>query len=302
MKTGAYVLITPARNEESYIEATLQSIVSQTLLPRKWIIVSDGSTDRTDEIVRHYAELHHFIDFVRREVQGRRNFASKVHAFKCGLAQLDCLDYGFVGNQDADSSCPRDYYERVLRMFLGNPRLGIGGGVCHEYIDGRWIPHQTNTSWSVVGGIQMFRRECYEQIGGYLPLCQGGVDTTAEIMARMHGWEVRANPALVVLHHRRMGCGNGGIWKARFNEGRQEYLLGYLLGYELLKQVYKVTERPYLFGSLIRLVGYLTLWIVQARNCLPENAERFFKEEQKARMLTFLSKVVTKHKTGIKSH
>jgi len=288
----SYVLVTPARNEAPYIQATLESVVSQTILPRRWVIVSDGSSDDTDEIIGRYAKRYSFIDFVRRETQRRRDFASKVHAFNLGFSRLDGLNYGFVGNQDADCSFGRDYYEQVLSMFAANECLGIAGGVYYECVGGSWLPQRTNTSWSVTGGIQLFRRECYEDVGGYLPLSQGGVDSAAEVMARLHGWEVRGNRALVVFHHRRTGCAKGGIWKARFVEGRQEYLLGYLLRFEVLKQLCRITERPLLSGSVIKLAGYLSLWFVNAKRCLPDNAVRFLQQEQKGRISALRSKAV----------
>ena len=157
-----YVLITPARNEEASIEKTIQSVINQTVMPEKWVIVSDGSTDRTDEIVESYQQKYDFIHMVRREVDANRDFASKVYAIRAGLEKLNGTRYDFIGNLDADVSFEQDFYERVFKEFEKNPDLGICGGVFYELNDGQWVAQHTNINWSVGGCTQTFRRQCYE--------------------------------------------------------------------------------------------------------------------------------------------
>jgi biofilm PGA synthesis N-glycosyltransferase PgaC len=285
----AYVLITPAKDEEAFIEATLESVISQTILPAKWIIVSDGSIDNTDAIIGRYARRYPFIYFCRRDKLGPRDFASKVHAFRVGLERLNNLDFDFIGNQDADCSFASDYYEDVLSMFAHSRRLGIAGGQYYENIGKAWVPQRVNCEWSVTGGVQMFRRKCYEDIGGYMPL-SGGVDSAAEVMARQDGWEVRTNPNLIVYHHRRTGCGHGNILEARFKEGLQEWSLGYHPAFEVLKQFSRILERPYFVGSISHLMGYLSMWIRNSEKSLPENVVKYLRAEQKSRIFGFLKR------------
>src|SRR6266576_4075738 len=121
------VLITPARNEVAYIENTLRSVVAQTARPVRWVIVSDGSTDGTDEVVREYAARHDWIEVVRRPERTERHFAGKVDAFNAGYSKLRDLEYEVIGNLDADVSFDEDYLASLLRRFVENPRLGVAG-------------------------------------------------------------------------------------------------------------------------------------------------------------------------------
>jgi hypothetical protein len=165
----SYALISAARNEKDYIERTLNSVVSQRLLPKKWVIVSDGSTDRTDEIISKYVKKYDFIQLVRVEDQKLRDFSSKVYAINIGYENLRNCNYNYLGNLDADISFSSRYYENILTEFEEDPRLGIAGGFIYEQINGQFECLTYNSSSSVAGTIQMFRRECYENINGYIP-------------------------------------------------------------------------------------------------------------------------------------
>src|SRR5947207_9908009 len=123
-----YVLITPARNEEAHIEATIKSVVAQPSRPVKWVIVSDGSTDRTDEIVKRYAAAHDWIELVRMPERTERHFAGKVHAFNAGLERVGESKSDLIGNLDGDVSFEADYFEYLLGRFARNPRLGVADG------------------------------------------------------------------------------------------------------------------------------------------------------------------------------
>ena len=122
-----YVLITPARNEERFITKTLDSMVAQTLLPERWVIVDDGSSDRTAEIVERYAAHHFWIELVRRPQHLDRSFAGKVHAFNAGLERARSLQFEVIGNLDADLSFEADYLEFLMRKFSQDPKLGVAG-------------------------------------------------------------------------------------------------------------------------------------------------------------------------------
>ena len=122
LREKSYVIVTPARNEENYIEKTIKSVASQSLLPKKWIIVSDGSTDRTDIIVNEYSNKYDFIHLLRAEDDNKRNFGSKIMAFRAGVKQLTNLEYDFIGNLDADVSFYFNYYENLLQKFNNAPK------------------------------------------------------------------------------------------------------------------------------------------------------------------------------------
>jgi len=253
--TQKYVLITPAHNEESYIEKCIGSVISQTLLPAEWIIVSDRSSDNTDKIVERYAAEYHFIKLVKLPPGQGRDFASKVIAFKAGYMALSVRDYGYVGNLDADVSFAPDYYERVIKRFKIEKKLGIAGGVILELV-GKKFRKQISGLNSIAGAVQLFRRECFEDIGGFVPIRFGGEDSVAETMARMKGWEVKAFHALGIHHHRRVS-GSAGLLKARFKSGIMHYQLGYHPLFQLASTFYRLIERPFIVGSLLTLFGYL---------------------------------------------
>lgn len=264
MKRQRYVLVTAAYNEERHIADTLGSVTEQKLKPERWIIVSDGSTDHTDQIVRDWAARHPFIDLVRAEKREGHDFATKVRALRLGFDRLAELEYDFVGVLDADVSFGPDYFERVLAHFMHEPRLGIAGGLIEQHVDGAVIPRIKDLG-SVAGAVQFMRRECFEQTGGLPALKHGGEDAALEIAARMHGWETRTLPELKVVHFGLVGAGAGGVMKARVKGGRRNFGLGYHPMFQLARALYRVRERPYLLGSLAELFGFF-LGKVQDRN------------------------------------
>ncbi len=278
-KSVRYVLITPARNEEATIEKTIQSVVSQTLLPKVWVIVSDGSTDRTDEIIKRYENTYDFIRLVRREADTNRNFASKVYAIRAGVEKLNGTEYDFIGNLDADITFEPDYYERLFEMFGDNPKLGIAGGVALEPRNGNWIRQHTNVEWSVGGYGQMFRRQCYDDIGGYLPLKKGGEDAIAEVMARKNGWEVRASPQLEVFHHRETGTAGRNFYSARINLGTYRYSLGYMLWFEIVRCLSRM-RKSYILAEFLTLWGYILAFLRRDEMAVPEDVLKYIRHEQ----------------------
>jgi poly-beta-1,6-N-acetyl-D-glucosamine synthase len=279
-----YALVTPARNEEACIQATIEAVVFQTIPPQKWIIVSDGSVDRTDEIVRAYAREFPFIQLLRIEEQGHRDFRSKVRAFAAGYGQLQSTDFDFIGNLDADVTFAPEYYEQILREFEANQRLGLAGGIVSELVAGKFVKQIQSARYSVAGAVQLFRRDCYESIGGYVPISRGGIDTAAEIMARMHGWEVQTFPEMEVHHHRRMSTGGATIVQTRFRRGISNYILGYHPLFQIAASLSRLGERPYLVGSVCTLLGYGWSCLRHYKRALPGEAVKFLRAEQLARL------------------
>jgi biofilm PGA synthesis N-glycosyltransferase PgaC len=278
-----YVLISPARNEESQIEHTLRSVLAQTLRPRCWVIVNDGSTDRTAEIVDRYARENEFITLVHADRRHHLGFGSKVRAFETGYATLVKTPYAFIGNLDADVSFGPNYFERLLGHFDANPKLGLGGGIILEKIDNQFVPQKISSN-SVAGAVQLFRRECYEQIGGYIPLQYGGIDSVAEIMARMYGWTVRTFSELPVEHHGRITTGKHSIFRTRFNKGLNSYLIGYHPLFHLVVSLFRSTTRPYVMGSLMMMAGYGWAALRQKKRPVPPEFVSFLQSEQLARL------------------
>lgn len=277
-----YALITAAHNEEKYLEVTMQSIVSQTVLPKKWIIVDDGSTDKTGEIVREYMDVHSFIAFYRIDDRHPPSFGSQYKAVNFGYRRLNDVKFDYIGNLDADISLDHTYYESVLKKFAENRWLGIAGGSIFENYNGSFEPRPMNSVHSVPGAIQMFRRECFQEIGGFLA-CTESADTHAEIVARSKGWEVRSFPEWKVYHHRNAADAEFSNLKRRFSDGVRAYRMGSHPLFEILKAVRRIKEKPFLLVSLFRLAGYLFASVCEERVVSSEFL-RLYRQQQKVRM------------------
>lgn len=279
MDKNRYVLVTAARNEAAYIEKVVQSVVAQTVLPQKWVIVSDGSTDGTDKIIFKYAKKNDYIDLLHLEPSEERNFGSKVRAIYIGLKRLKEVKFEYLGILDADITFNPDYYERILGHFMENERLGIAGGHILDVVKAK--PTKNISSLDSVGGpIQMFRYKCWEEIGGYLPLKIGGEDATAEIMARMQKWEVRTFLEIEVLHHRPTGTGMWNSWGVHFYYGVENFTLGYHPLFFLAKVLYRIRLKPYLLGSIVMLCGYFWCYLSGKEREIPSDAIRYLRKEQ----------------------
>lgn len=285
MSEGNYVLITPARNEAKYIGGVLRSVVCQTLHPRRWIIVSDGSTDETDSIVENTARAYPFITLLRRDANGARDFTSKVAAFNAGYAAVNDLNFAYIGNLDADVTFEPDYFERLLEIFDKDPSLGVAGGAICEKRNRHFAPRSENRSRSVAGAVQMFRRKCFENIRGFAPLRYGGEDTVATVRARMHGWTTAEISSLLVYHHRIASTAlGGGLCRARVREGQRDYSLGIHPLYALCKSARRLGYKPLVLGSLLTLAGYT--WAAARGNAVevPADVRQYMREEELQRL------------------
>jgi glycosyltransferase involved in cell wall biosynthesis len=275
-----YILITAAKNEETYIEVALKSVLSQTVRPIAWFIMDDGSTDRTAEIIRTYAADNPFIRLVSVESGTERCFGSKDRAINAAYAQAQSLEFDLVGFQDADIAPERmDYYETVLNAFEKDAKLGIAGGFIYERSGGVWECRPSNAEDSVAGGIQMFRRACFDQIGGYVPLSYGGEDWLAQIDARMAGWRVMTLPEFRILHYRPTSSA-GGILRGWFRLGLLDASFGSHPLVEFLKCLRRTVSRPLIVGGVLRFCGYLW-WVCRRRPPLiPEDKVAFLRSQQ----------------------
>jgi poly-beta-1,6-N-acetyl-D-glucosamine synthase len=283
----AYVLMTAAYNEEAHIEKTLQSVLSQTVRPERWVIVSDDSTDRTDEIVQSYAARYDFIRFLRVTKTAGHSFHSKVAALHQGASLLEGAAYDFIGNIDGDLSLEPFYFEQLLDHFQRDPALGLTGGFVYED-DGRGFQSRWSNSVHDVGhAAQLVRRECYEAIGGYALLKYGGEDWYAQTCARMKGWKVEAVPELKIFHHRHTGTSSHPIRNA-FRSGRLDYSFGSDPVFEVLKCLRRFREAPYFLVALTRLAGFLWPYVCREAPSVPADFKAFLREEQRSRVSALL--------------
>lgn len=287
-----YVLLTAAKNEEKSIGLAIRSVIAQTVRPEVWCIADDGSTDRTAAIIQEYADDHPFIRRLSLEKGQQRSFGAQYRAINRAYSVVCDLAFDFVAVQDADISfeCD-DYYEQVLTAFRSDARIGIAGGYIHEFGDGRWRPRRTNSPDAVAGGIQMFRRACFEQIGGYSPLLYGGEDWLAQIDARRAGWQVRALTILAAHHHRPTSTAEGRL-KGAFRDGMADASFGSHPIFELMKCARRAGEHPVVIGSMTRFAGYLWWWTSRRLPLLPAETAEFLRSEQRAKIKGELTRLI----------
>lgn len=279
-----YVLMTAAYNEEAYIEKTLQSVIAQTVRPERWVIVSDDSVDRTDEIVESYADRYDFIRFLRVSKAVGHSFHAKVVALHKGVTLLEGAAYDFIGNIDADLSLEPDYFEQLLQHFQKHSDLGLAGGFVYEDDGHGFKKHWLNSGSDVGHAAQLVRRECYEAIGGYVVLKYGGEDWYAQTRAKMKGWRVEAIPDLKIFHHRRTGAGNRPLRNA-FRLGKLDYSFGSDPLFEVVKCLRRLREKPYLIGGITRLAGFAWPYVFPEARAVPDEFMAFLRAEQRSRVL-----------------
>ena len=294
-KPSSYVLMTAAHNEEADIANTIESVLAQTVLPRRWLIVSDNSTDRTNEIVQSYADKH---DFIRFQVVTRppgHSFAAKVVALRSGAHLLQDVSHDFIGNMDADLTVSPTYFEDLMREFEINPRLGLAGGFVYEEVNGQFVTRGANRTSSVAHAAQLVRRECYESFGGYAVLQYGGEDWHAQMSVRMMGWDAESIPQLKIYHHRPTGAASGKL-RSNYRLGKLDYSFGTYPIFEAIKCAIRLPHKPFLIGSIVRMAGFLDSFIRREPFLIPPELASFLRKEQKDRMLAYIGRPASRPK------
>jgi biofilm PGA synthesis N-glycosyltransferase PgaC len=273
-----YILITPARNEGAFIDLTIKSIISQSVSPLKWVIVSDGSTDRTDEIVKKYATEYSWIELVRMPEREERHFGGKAHAFNAGYAKIKDLKYDIVGSLDADISFDPEYFNFLFKTFAKDSKLGVAGTPFREGTV--QYDYRFSRKEHVSGACQLFRRECFESIGGYVPLKAGAIDLTAVVTARMKGWKTETFIDKFCIHHRRMGTAKAHILVATFKSGYGDYPMGVHPVWQLFRSIYQMSRKPLFIGGFMLLTGYMWALLKRAQTPVSMEFVRFRRKEQ----------------------
>lgn len=278
----SYVLVTPVRDEEATIGRTIASVVAQTVRPREWVIVSDGSTDRTDEIIRTASAEHPWIRLLPLTPRPGRSFAAVVLNTEMGIRHLDFKDYHFLGLLDSDVEFHSDYFEEMIRRFLAEPALGLAGGVVIDV----GLPRDRfpRNRIDVPGAVQFFRRECFEAIGGLVPVPEGGWDGLTCAMARMKGYRTRLFTDLVVDHLKPRNISQGGVVRRKWQMGVRDYVLGYHPLFELVKCVSRLRDRPVIIGALAWWVGYVSSALARRKRMIAPEVVAHIRQEQMERV------------------
>lgn len=295
-----YVIITPVYNEEKCLEKTIETVVEQSLRPITWVIVDDDSTDTTPTILKEYAQRYPWIKVVhRRKEIGQSYYASNVYAILQGIQSCQGISYDYLAILDGDISLPRDYYERLLGWMQSDKRIGIASGVYMDNIDGR-LRRVLNDRRSTPKALMVFRKQCYKEIGGFLPMQYGGEDTCACFMARMKNWKTWSFPNLVAVHNKPVGTGHStNLLKIRFRQGISDYFLAAHPLFFLLKSIRRcIAEPPLLVGGLARMCGYLKGYSMGEERQLPDTLIQYIREEHLSRVFR-RNKIPAEHRVDV---
>lgn len=256
-----YVIIMPTRDEEKYIQATLDCLINQTVQPAELVIVDDGSKDGTGAIADAAAAELPWIHVVHRPDRGERKVGGGVvEAFYAGYQALRTTDYEYLVKLDADVTFAHDYFENILKKMEADPLLGAASGRVFNPVKGR-LHEERMVPEMVSGQVRLFRRRCWEQIGGFVrEVMWDGIDFHR---ARMFGWRTRHFPEenLFILHHRLMGSSHKSIVHGRMRWGYGQWFMGTHPLYILASGVFRMRERPYVIGGLLIIAGYVRSWI-----------------------------------------
>lgn len=256
-----YVLISPCRDEAQYMRRTLDSIASQTVQPTLWVVVDDGSTDQTPEILAAYAERLPYLKVVTRADRGRRAVGPGViEAFYAGLEVVDLDQFDYLCKLDLDLDLPRRYFEILIQRMEADPRLGTFSGKPWVTLGGRLVPEPAGNEMSV-GMTKFFRTSCFRQIGGFVrEVMWDGIDCHR---ARLLGWRAGSSdedPDLRFAHLRPMGSSQVGIRTGRQRHGFGQWFMGTGPLYILASSVFRMAHPPYFTGGFLIFWGYVKAW------------------------------------------
>lgn len=276
-----FVVITPVRDEEEHLAAAMESMVRQTLLPRQWIIVNDGSTDGTARILDDYAKRYPWITAVHRADRGfRKSGGGVVEAFYSGYAALAAAEWDFLVKFDGDLSFEPTYFADCLDEFERDDRLGVGGGVICYVEDGRKVFEQA-PAFHVRGATKIYRRACWEGIGGLLRA--PGWDTFDEVKANSLGWKTRSFPNLHLVHHRVTGSADG-VWRTGVKYGRANYICGYHPLFVMGKCAARLVRPSSARSAVALLYGYVSSYLTRTPQVDDRATIRYLRTQQLRRL------------------
>jgi len=277
-----YVVVTPVRDEEEHIISTIESMIKQTVRPREWVIVNDGSKDDTGKIIDEYAGRYEWIKALHRADRGfRKAGGGVVDAFNDGYRALTCGTWEFIVKFDGDLTFDERYFEGCLKEFQLDAELGVGGGVIC-YIENGEKRFEEAPSFHVRGATKVYRKACWEHIVGLLQA--PGWDTFDEIKANSLGWKTRSFPHLHLIHQRDTGSADG-LWPSLVKYGRANYICGYHPLFMVSKCVLRVGRKPYLIGSIGLMYGFVSGYAKRIPQVEDPAAIKYLRNQQMSRLL-----------------
>lgn len=277
-----YVIISPVRNEEKFIEKTIQSVIKQTIKPAEWIIVNDGSNDRTKEIVEKNKKKYRWIKLIDRPDIGYRPGGGVVEAFYAGFNQIEDNNFDYIVKLDGDLSFDGNYFENIFNEFSKNQKLGIASGQEYYVRNGKMIREDAPID-HVRGPSKIYRKECFNQIGGLEKKL--GWDIIDVVTARMKDWQTRTFLNYRIIHLRKTGA-RGAVTRGNIRHGYTSYITGYHPLYFILRCIYRLFHRPYLIGSMALFWGYVKPLILLSPKVVTKEFQRYYRKEQVGKLLS----------------
>ncbi len=285
-----YVIVSPVKDEEAYLDRMINSVLRQTALPARWVIVDDGSCDDTPQILKNYSEQHDWIRPVRLERSEQRQLGiTEIRAFAIGFGSLDNIEFDYIVKLDCDVELPFDYFSILLSRFQ-DPRLGIASGIYVEPKGDAWVP-VSMPEYHAAGASKVVRSECFREIGGFIP--DRGWDTIDEIRAHMAGWNTCHFPDIVFRHLRSEGSAAGPLETNRMH-GHIYYLTGGNTLFLLLKVLHRCWfGRPFILGGLSMLLGFLWPLLSGVPRAVTEDEARLYRRMLNRRLAERMSRILS---------
>lgn len=252
-----YVLISPCRDEAAYMRQTLDSVIRQTVRPTKWIIVDDGSSDATPQIIAQYQAMHDWIEVIRRPDRGRRAVGPGViDAFYAGYGAINPDKYDYLCKLDLDLRLPPRYFEILMERMTANSRIATCSGKAYIEQSGRLVSERHGDDMSL-GMTKLYRVSAFKAINGFVrEVMWDGIDCH---LCRMNGWIACSwdEPELRFIHLRPMGSSQVSIYTGRMRHGFGQYFMGTSFYYVIASAIFRINQRPYVVGSLAMIWGWL---------------------------------------------
>jgi glycosyltransferase involved in cell wall biosynthesis len=292
MNLLTYIVVSPMKNEERYVLKTLESMAAQAVVPTQWVIVNDGSTDRSVEIVQQFADQYPWIKLVNTAGLGNRlpeHYGGHVVdlVFE-GLRNITVKDYDCIVKLDCDISFESDFFQRILNAFATHPKLGITSGI--SFLVQPWGVEEEKTAEShTLGATKTYRRECFEEIGGLVSSM--GWDGIDEIKARMKGWEARPLRDLRFLHHRPEGTASG-LLASGIERGKGSYFMGYHPLFMVFRAIYRMLRKPSLLADGVGMLSGYFASLFQGAERIPDiEFIRFLRRQQIRKLFLLRSEI-----------
>lgn len=278
------IIISPVRDEEQYVEKTIKSVLLQIVKPSEWIVVNDGSKDRTEEIVKSYILNHSWISIINKQDRGFTQVGKGViEAFNEGFKSIKDDDWDYIVKLDCDISLESDFFERLLKEFERDEMLGIAGGVSYVEEDGKLIEEKM-PDFHPWAGARIYRRKCFNEIGGLVE--ELGWDTIDLLRAQMKGWSTKRFKDIKIIHHRRMSS-RKGLWEGKLRLGRNFYITGYHPLFLIARSIYRLFQKPYFIESFGVICGYLRALLKKEALMVTIEEKQFLQKQQIRRLFGF---------------